>query len=214
VLDFHPYLLVELVYEFIGKAMMMSDTRTTLLEHAQTLIQRVGVNAMSYNDLSKKVGIRKASIHYHFPKKDDLIGALQERCHIDYGNMYLEVVEGEGTAIDKLRRLVQIYIQTVKDGKLCLIAMLSAEYQTLNKEIRAQVDESIASTVKLFAQIFQQGMDEGDFDPQTDKQQAAYAFLSLLMGGHLIARGPNGTEELFLAAEEYIRVLNHKGAVK
>ena len=45
------------------------DTKETLLDHAQDLVQRVGVNAMSYNDLSKAVGIRKASIHYHFPKK-------------------------------------------------------------------------------------------------------------------------------------------------
>ncbi|WP_257998927.1 TetR/AcrR family transcriptional regulator [Fischerella thermalis] len=49
--------------------MNSTDTRTQILDTAQDLIQRVGVNAMSYQDISEAVGIRKASIHYHFPSK-------------------------------------------------------------------------------------------------------------------------------------------------
>src|SRR3712207_7018673 len=46
--------------------------RDRLLDVAQELVQRVGANAMSYQDLSKALGITKASIHYHFPTKADL----------------------------------------------------------------------------------------------------------------------------------------------
>lgn len=45
------------------------DTKTQILDVAQDLIQRLGVNGMSYQDISEVVGIRKASIHTHFPKK-------------------------------------------------------------------------------------------------------------------------------------------------
>jgi len=51
----------------------MSDTKEKLLEIASSLIRQKGINGMSYQHLSDKIGIRKASIHYHFPKKDDLI---------------------------------------------------------------------------------------------------------------------------------------------
>ncbi len=73
-----------------------TDARMALLDCAQDLIQCVGVNPMSYNDLSREVGIRKASIHYRFLKKEDLIRELQVRCQWACGEHYLEVVAAPG----------------------------------------------------------------------------------------------------------------------
>ncbi len=43
--------------------MKTTDTKLKILDTAQELIQKLGVNAMSYADISTAVGIRKASIH-------------------------------------------------------------------------------------------------------------------------------------------------------
>lgn len=51
----------------------MNDTRDKILDVADDLVQRVGLNAMSYTHISDAVGIRKASIHHHFPRKEDLV---------------------------------------------------------------------------------------------------------------------------------------------
>ena len=75
--------------------MSRTDTKTALLDCAQDLIQRVGVNAMSYKHLSDEVGIRKASIHYHFPRKEDLVLALLNRCTDTYSCMYTAIVDGD-----------------------------------------------------------------------------------------------------------------------
>lgn len=48
------------------------DTRADLLQVALEMIQTRGYNAFSYQDLADRVEIRKASIHYHFPSKEDL----------------------------------------------------------------------------------------------------------------------------------------------
>jgi len=50
----------------------LSDTAERILDIAQDLIQRRGFNAFSYHDIAAPMGIRKASIHYHFPSKADL----------------------------------------------------------------------------------------------------------------------------------------------
>ena len=57
---------------------MSNDTRSQLLAHAEALVRTQGYAGFSYNDLSLAVGIRKASIHYHFPSKTDLGLALIE----------------------------------------------------------------------------------------------------------------------------------------
>jgi TetR/AcrR family transcriptional repressor of nem operon len=37
---------------------------------------------MSYKHISEAVGIRKASVHHHLPKKENLVDELLERCAI------------------------------------------------------------------------------------------------------------------------------------
>lgn len=68
--------------------MKQTDTKTQILDVAQDLIQRLGVNGMSYQDISQGVGIRKASIHTHYPKKDDLLPALLDR----YSDRFLRAI--------------------------------------------------------------------------------------------------------------------------
>ncbi|MGR7122804.1 TetR/AcrR family transcriptional regulator, partial [Klebsiella aerogenes] len=55
------------------------STYDSLLDLADTLIQENGYQGFSYADLASKLGIRKASIHYHFPAKTDLGIAYCER---------------------------------------------------------------------------------------------------------------------------------------
>lgn len=47
-------------------------TRDRLLNEASLLMRMRGYSAFSYADLSKIIGITKASIHHHFPTKDML----------------------------------------------------------------------------------------------------------------------------------------------
>ena len=56
----------------------MIDTKTTLLLEAETLIRTRGYSGFSYADLAEIVGIRKASIHHHFPTKESLVAATLE----------------------------------------------------------------------------------------------------------------------------------------
>ena len=50
----------------------MKDTAQQILDVAQDLVRCRGYSAFSYADISKQVGIRKASIHYHFSSKEEL----------------------------------------------------------------------------------------------------------------------------------------------
>ena len=55
------------------------NTAELILDAAQVLVQEVGFNGFSYAHIAEKVGIRTASIHYHFPNKEDLGEALITR---------------------------------------------------------------------------------------------------------------------------------------
>ena len=55
---------------------VIATTREQLLAAAADLLQRVGYASFSFRDLADAVGIRAASVHYHFPTKADLGLAL------------------------------------------------------------------------------------------------------------------------------------------
>jgi hypothetical protein len=50
----------------------MESRKNQIISLAFKLIQEKGFVAMSYDDLSKPLGVTKANIHYHFEKKGGL----------------------------------------------------------------------------------------------------------------------------------------------
>ena len=48
------------------------STRSDLLTAAELLLRTKGYSAFSYADLAQEIGIKKASIHHHFPTKEGL----------------------------------------------------------------------------------------------------------------------------------------------
>ena len=49
---------------------MSITTKAALMNCAETQMRSKGYSAFSYADLAVEVGIRKASIHHHFPTKE------------------------------------------------------------------------------------------------------------------------------------------------
>ena len=58
-----------------------SATAEQILDLAETLIQTRSYSAFSYQDIADALGIRKASIHYHFPSKTELGRGGRESLH-------------------------------------------------------------------------------------------------------------------------------------
>ncbi len=187
--------------------MTATDTKTALLESAQSLIQRVGVNAMSYTDLSREVGIQKASIHYHFPKKDDLLESLVDRCWGTYSHYYLDIVESEHSAPEKLKRIASLYEEGVRNDKLCIFGMLSTDYHSLSIRVRRLINKTIESTTVLFERIIRQGMGEGSIPANQNPHDVASAFLGFLLGTQILSRCSGSPDSFRKSAEAYIATL-------
>ena len=51
----------------------ISPTAERVVDAAEGLVQQHGYNGFSYDDVAQLVGIKKPSIHHHFPKKGELV---------------------------------------------------------------------------------------------------------------------------------------------
>ncbi len=182
----------------------MINTRTKILDVAEDLVQRVGLNAMSYKDISEAVGIRKASIHHHFPKKENLINGLLERCAVSYGDNYQRIVDGSGKAPEKLRKLTALFADGLNNKKLCLVGSISTDKNTLQEGSCHILQSTIANTVSLFASVFKQGRQEQSLSYAGTDVETAFSFFSLLVGAQIVARSYGGIQSFQQAVEVVI----------
>ena len=182
----------------------MNDTRTKILDVADDLVQRVGLNAMSYKHISDAVGIRKASIHHHFPKKENLVDELLERCASSYGRRYQQIVDDKGDAPKKLRDLAAVFEEGLSNKKLCLVGSISTCQNTLHDSSCHILENTIQNTVSIFSTVFNQGRQENSLTFSGTGEEAAFAFFSLLVGAQTIARSHGGVKMFSQAARSFI----------
>ncbi|OUL33425.1 TetR family transcriptional regulator [Nostoc sp. T09] len=56
-----------------------SSGRDRILDEAEQLFRKRGYNTVAMRDIANAVGIRQASLYYHFPSKEQLFVAVNER---------------------------------------------------------------------------------------------------------------------------------------
>lgn len=118
-------------------------TRENIIEKADQFIRNKGYNAFSFKDISNDIGIKTASIHYHFPTKSDL-GVATIKEHIARTEALKKRVANESPLI-KLEAFLDVQTQIKKENKVCIVGSLATDLNTL--------DESIKTELQGFAQI-------------------------------------------------------------
>jgi TetR/AcrR family transcriptional repressor of nem operon len=172
--------------------MVGTDTVDRLLDVAERLCQTRGYNGFSYRDLSDAVGIKTASIHYHFPTKGDLGKALVVRYRQQLETARLSIERQESTSAGRLRRLFAVLTELYKDSsKICLAAMLAAEIAALPADVAQEVRRFFEENEAWLARQIEQGARDGELRPVSDPAGAAKAIFATLEGAILAARALN-----------------------
>lgn len=165
----------------------MNDTRQDILNHAEYLVRTKGANGFSYADLATKLGIRKASIHYHFPSKNDLLQCLIQTYH----QRTLSVLDELGqfsNLKDRLIGFVDIYRQGVIVDALCLCGMLTLDHNALTSQMQAGLDQYFHDLETWLTNLFTQGQHQQQWQLSNSPELEAKAFLALVQGAQIISR--------------------------
>ena len=118
----------------------MVDRKEQILDVAEELLQTRSFSSFSYQDLSDRIGISKASIHHHFPSKDDLGLALVSR-HRTSLTATLEAITREQTSPWKqLEAYTLLVSQIIQSGqKICLTGSLQSEFTIISKNTQQEL---------------------------------------------------------------------------
>jgi TetR/AcrR family transcriptional regulator, transcriptional repressor for nem operon len=163
-------------------------TRDSILSSAQHLVQQRGYNGFSYADIADEVGIRKASLHHHFPTKTDLGLALIERYAADFEDALQSIDAAKIKADTKLLRYVALYRATLEADRMCLCGMLSTEALTLDAALLPKLRQFFERNTEWLAAILSAGRDDSRFQFSGSATDHARAFQAALQGALMMAR--------------------------
>ncbi len=172
----------------------MRDTRAELLIQAETLVRASGYAGFSYADLAAAVGIRKASIHHHFPTKSDLALALVAAYGERYDAALAEIVAGSERAPERIAAYGQLYLGGVEQGLGCLCAVLAIEGEALPETVRAAVARFFEAHIAWLAAVLEEGQAAGTVRADRDPAVLARLVVATLEGALLLERLLGGPE--------------------
>lgn len=164
---------------------MSVNAREAILEAAKTAAQLHGYSGINFRSIGEVVGIKNASIYYHFPSKADLGAAVAER----YWQDAAQVLEGLRKANPDAQRCLALYPSIFRTSlesgnKLCMASFMAAEYEDLPDEVKAQVKRFAEINIEWLTEVLSRA---GVVDEQRCKARAQ-AIYAAVAGAQLIAR--------------------------
>jgi TetR/AcrR family transcriptional regulator, transcriptional repressor for nem operon len=175
-----------------------SDTAEQILDLAETLIQTRGYSAFSYQDIADSLGIRKASIHYHFASKADLGIAVVDRYVARFGEALVAIAADQSqSSMAMLDFYVEPYAGFAKTpDRICLCGALSGEILALPAELRSRVDGFFRTHQEWLAGILKRGAARGEFTLAAPPAKVARFIFSALQGALLVKRTTGDATQL------------------
>jgi TetR/AcrR family transcriptional regulator, transcriptional repressor for nem operon len=171
----------------MGTATTTSDE---IISCARTLIVAGGYNGFSYADIAEVVGVRKASIHYHFPTKLDLVRTLLQRYHEEFESGIAEMDRGLPDPMDRLRAYIDFWAGCIDDPAtaFCICALLASEMPLLPEDITRELKIHFQALSAWLTSILEQAADRGRIILAGSAHAEAEMLMATVHGAMLSAR--------------------------
>ena len=187
------------------------EMRDKILASAQRLLQQRGFNGFSYADIANEVGIRKASLHHHFPSKADLGATLIEQYSTNVNNALATISGSPLPANEKLAAYVNFYRGSLEAERMCLGGMLATEVQTLDAIMLPGLKHFFTRILEWLTVVIMEGASQQLFTLSGSATDHARILLSTLQGALLVARATGDREAFEQTTALLISGLMRKG---
>ena len=164
---------------------MSSTSKEAILAAARRTAQAHGYSGLTFRDLAAEVGIKAASIYYHFPTKADLGAAVARRYWEDTVAGLESMLAETSDPVRCLRQYPDVFRKSLEnDNRMCLCSFMAAEYDDLpeavKKEVHAFADVNVAWLCRVLSTA-------AVLSPE-ESEPRARAIFAAVAGAQLMAR--------------------------
>jgi len=168
-----------------AKASGNANAREAILAAARRTAQVHGYSGLNFRDLAAEVGIKGASIYYHFPSKADLGAAVARRYWEDTAAVLDAMLVDTPEPLQCLRRYPEIFrLSLESENRLCLASFMAAEYEDLPDAVKTEVQAFADVNVAWLSKV----LVAAGVVAAKDSEQRARAIFAAVAGAQLMAR--------------------------
>jgi AcrR family transcriptional regulator len=155
----------------------MPTTANTIMSVAIELFYKKGYFATSLSDIARLCGIKKASLYYHYPKKEDLLKAILVNAMQAVARVLDEALAGNAAIDVKLARAIAAHVDFhIKHQKEVLIS--DSELRGLSPDNRETIIAMRKAYEARIQALIAEGVEAKVF-ARTNVKVASYAILTL-----------------------------------
>ncbi len=168
------------------------STPEMILDVAQDMLQKGGLQAFSYRDISSRIGIRAASIHYYYPTKADLAQAIVTRVRGQFSTALKDIDAATSDPRERLEKFCGIFLDTLGGAdRLCPMCMLAMGQDEIPAAVRREVREFWKQGERWVAANIERVRGRGRFPPALGAAKVAQSWMATLEGAMVAARAFN-----------------------
>ena len=183
------------------------NRKDQILEIATELVQTRGYSAFSYQNLSDRLGITKASIHHHFPSKQDLGMAVAEKYNADVKATLAKAKRKTDDPWIQLEGYMQLVLGIMKTrDRICAAGSVQSDINVVPEAMGKSMCSLVQHVIGWISEVIKNGRDLGVMDfPGTPANQAAMIF-SAAQGAMQYGRA-NGEKKAIQVMQQILRAL-------
>lgn len=167
-----------------NKESSKESTREKLLTLASELMREKGYAGFSYADLAQAIGIKKASIHHHFPSKADLGVAVVADSYAKVQGAFAQIAANYDSLAERLTAYVALFAESLDRLPMC--ASLVADKHHLPAELLAKTPDNFTLQLGWLERILTHAIATGEIG-ERDVPDTALMILNLCEGAGLVA---------------------------
>jgi TetR/AcrR family transcriptional repressor of nem operon len=180
--------------------LMKENAKEAILIAAREAAMARGYGGINFRDIAESVGIKAASINYHFPNKAALGEAVAKRYWEDIA-ADLDAISAEAKdPLDALRRYPSIFRASLaRDNRICLSSFMATEHDALPAAVLKEVQTFADVNVRWLSQqlIAAAVVAPGEAEPR------ARAIYAAVAGAQMIARSRSDISVFDALIESY-----------
>ncbi|CRM71721.1 MULTISPECIES: TetR/AcrR family transcriptional regulator [Pseudomonas] len=164
---------------------MSENAREAILTAAKSAAQLHGYSGINFRSIADEVGIKNASIYYHFPSKAALGSAVARRYWEDTSAALSQIRTTHSDPWECLQLFPSIFRTSLENAnRLCLSSFMAAEYEDLPEEVTAEVRAFADINVAWLIQV----LEDAEWGDVYSRERRARAIYTAVAGAQLIAR--------------------------
>ncbi len=190
-------------------------TRERILEEAEAVFSRSGFSGANLSEIASRVGIRKASLYYHFPTKSELYSEVLQAILAELRAMLLTALEQPGSPGEQIDQLADSFVDLVaRKPQFAILAF--RELVDRNVDIAVLLRDHVHPMLSLVTEYVQDRQRRGifqAFDPpfvligSVGMILFYFAAAPVVLSGYGAVRDPLGAARVAAIKAELKRVV-------